>query len=204
MSDAVFPQMPGIKWGSVKTPTWSTRVQKSVNGRELRASFYSYPDWKISLSYEVLRSGTLAELQTMIGFFNARKGSFDSFLYEDPEDFAVTDQSFGITASGVTQYQLLRSYGGFIEPVTAPKLSGPVVPAIYVGGALQTLGTHYTLSSKGVVTFLTAPAGGQALTWSGEFYLRVRFVQDSADFERFLHQLWALKKIEIKTVKDDQ
>lgn len=204
MSDAVLPKFPGLKWGTVKTAMWSTKVQKSASGRELRASYYSYPDWKISLGYEVLRSGALAELQTMVGFFNARKGSYDSFLYEDPEDYAATNQQFGVTAAGKTQYQLLRSLGGFMEPATAPKLTGAVIPAIYKAGVLQTLGVDYTLSNAGVVTFLTAPAAGQQLTWSGEFYLRVRFLQDSADFERFLYQLWALKKIELKTVKDDQ
>lgn len=197
MSNAAFPSMPGIKWGSVKTPMWSTKVQKAASGRELRAAYFSYPLYKFSLSYEVLRSGALAELQTLVGFFNARQGSFDSFCYQDPEDNTVTAQQFAVAVAGQTQYQLVRSYGGYVEPVLA--LNG--VPAIYVGGVLQTPGTHYTVSSLGLVTFIVQPAAGQALTWSGGFYYRVRFLQDSADFERFLYQLWSLKKIEFQTVK---
>lgn len=197
MSNAVFPSMPGIKWGSVKTPMWSTKVQKAASGRELRAAYFSYPLYKFSLSYEVLRSGALAELQTLVGFFNARQGSFDSFCYQDPEDNTVTAQQFAVAVAGQTQYQLVRSYGGYVEPVLA--LNG--APAIYVGGVLQTPGTHYTVSSLGLVTFIAQPAAGQALTWSGGFYYRVRFLQDSADFERFLYQLWSLKKIEFQTVK---
>ncbi len=196
MSNAIFPTMPGIKWGSTKTPIWSTKVQKSASGRELRASYYSYPDWKFSLSYEVLRANALAELQTLVGFFNARQGSFDSFLYQDSDDKAVTSQAFGVGDGVTTKFQLARDFGGFIEPVVATSGS----PSIYVGGALKTPATHYTLAD-GLVTFTTAPASGIFLTWTGEFYYRVRFVQDSADFEQFLHQLWSLKKIEFKTFK---
>ena len=194
--------MPGLKWGSVKTPMWSTKIQRSASGRELRAAYYSAPLWKISLSYEVLRSGALAELQTMVGFFNARKGSFDSFLYSDPEDHIVVNQAFGIAAAGQTQYQLGRAYGNYFEPVLAPQLTGAGAVSIAVNGVPQTAGTHYTLAADGLVTFLAPLTPGHVLSWSGEFYYRVRFVQDSADFERFLHQLWALKKIEIQTVRD--
>jgi uncharacterized protein (TIGR02217 family) len=202
MSQAVFPGMPGIKWGSVKSPMWSTKVVRSTSGREQRAAFYSSPLYKISLSYEVLRSGDLDELQTMVGFFNARKGAFENFLWQDPEDNAVTLQGFGIAVSGQTQYQLVRSFGGVAEPVLGPVLSGPGAVNVYVNGALRTLGTHYTLSAGGLVTFLQALNPGDALAWSGSFYYRVRFANDSVDFERFLHQLWALKKVELITVRD--
>lgn len=190
--------MPGIKWGSTKTPIWSTKVQKSASGRELRAAYYSQPIWKFSLSYEVLRANALAELQTLVGFFNARQGSFDSFLYEDPEDNTAVQESFGITSSTTQSYQLLRALGGHLEAVIALKGT----PSIYVNGVLKTAGTDYTLSAAGVVTFTAAQTNGKSLTWSGGFYRRVRFLQDSADFERFMHQLWSLKKIEFQTTKD--
>lgn len=199
MSQAVLPYMPGLKWGSTKTAIWSTKVQRAASGRTLRAAYYSFPLWKFSLSYEVLRSATaLAELQAMVGFFNARQGKFDSFLYTDPEDNAVSLQQFGIGVAGQTQYQLVRTYGGVVEPVRGL----PSAPLIYVGGVLKTAGVDYTLSSVGLVTFATSPSQGQALTWSGSFCYRVCFLQDMAEFENFLHKLWNLKKIEFETVKD--
>lgn len=193
--------MPGIKWGSTKTPIWSTKVQKSVSGRELRAGYFSYPLWKFSLSYEVLRAGAFSELQQLVGFFNARQGSFDSFLYQDPEDHVVANQAFGIANPSQSQYQLVRDLGGFVEPVIAPHFSGSGKPIISVGSVVKTEAVDYTISSTGLVTFLTNLTGGQPLTWTGEFYYRCRFLQDSADFERMLHQLWVLKKIEFQSVK---
>jgi uncharacterized protein (TIGR02217 family) len=121
MSNAVFPTLPGLAWGVTKTPIWSTKVQRAASGRELRASYYSYPLWKFQLNYEVLRANALAELQTLVGFFNARQGSFDTFLYEDRDDKSVTDQAFGIATPAQSQYQLVRDFGGYVEPVLAPK-----------------------------------------------------------------------------------
>ena len=53
------------------------------------------------------------------------------------------------------------------------------------------------LAQAGTVT----PPTGQKVTWSGGFYFRVRFLQDSADFENFIGHLWAAKKIEMQSVK---
>jgi hypothetical protein len=128
MSDAIFPSLPGLKWGTVKKPIWSTKIQKSASGREARASFYSYPIYQFTLSYEVLRGQSgMPELQTLLGFFNARQGSFDSFLYEDIDDNTATDQQFGTGNGSTTVFQLIRSLGGNVEPVFALKGS----PLIY-------------------------------------------------------------------------
>lgn len=195
MSNAIFPTFPGLKWGTVKKPIWSTRIQKATSGRELRASFYSYPVYQFSLSYEVLRGNALGEIQQLIGFFNARQGSFDSFLYEDPDDNSATDQSFGVGNGTRTQFQLVRTMGGFVEPVLA--LNG--TPTIKVNGSV--VSTGFTINSTGLVTFSTPPANGATLTWSGNFYYRVRFVQDSNEFEQFLKQLWQARKVEFISIK---
>ncbi len=197
MSNAVFPSLPGITWGSTKSPEWKTITQESVSGKELRASLMSYPRWTYTLSYEFLRGGSLAELQTLVGFFNARRGMFDDFLYTDPDDNTVTAQQFGVGDGAATGFALVRSYGGFSEPVQNLNSA----PSIYVNGVLKVLTTDYTVSSLGVVTFVTAPASGAVLTWSGTYYWRVRFLQDSSEFGNFLKDLYELKKLSFKTVK---
>jgi len=191
MGNAVFPTLAGVAWPKPKAPIWKTTVQQAVSGRELRAAFRQYPLYKFTLTHDFLRAdSTNAELQTLLGFFNARKGSWDSFLYTDPLDNAVTAQSFGTGDGATTQFQLVRSFGGDIEPVM--NLNGN--PSVYKAGVLQTLGSGYTISN-GLVTFATAPANGAALTWTGSYYYRCRFERDSEDFEGFLQDLWSLKKI---------
>lgn len=198
MSNAIFPALPGLKWGTTRTPVWSTKVQTSASGRELRANYWSYPVWKYSLSYEVLREhAALQEVQRLVGFFNARRGQFDTFLYDDPTDNAVVDQSLGFVRAGTRQYRLVRSYGGWVEPVHVPK-PGIVLKA---GGVVLTPGTHYTLGDNGVITLLGGASVGQALVWTGGFYWRCRFLQDQAEFEHFLQRLWAARRVEFQTVK---
>ncbi|HGT8532216.1 TPA: DUF2460 domain-containing protein, partial [Neisseria gonorrhoeae] len=189
---------PGLKWGRKKTAVWSTGTQKSASGREFRTAYYTYPQWRFSLSFEVLRTkASVNELEKLAGFFNARKGSFESFLYEDPADNAVTDQPVGNTVQGVARYQLVRSMGGFIEPVSAVKER----PAVKVGGTALAYGRDYTVTDKGVLVFNTPQPPGRPITWTGGFYFRVRFTSDTVDFENVLGSLWAAKKIEFTSVK---
>jgi uncharacterized protein (TIGR02217 family) len=202
MSQAVFPSLPGLKWDVLKAPSWSTKVQRSVGGKELRAAFYSAPIYTWTLSYEILRQASaFQELQTLVGFFNARQGMFDSFLFADPSDSSVTTQNFG-TGDGVkTAFQLVRDYGagGFTGRENVYDLAG--APSIFVNGVLKTVTTDYTVSASGVVTFVAAPAAAAALTWTGSYYWRVRFDLDQAEFNNFLSQLWEAKKITFVTVK---
>lgn len=117
--------------------------------------------------------------------------------FGDPTDNTVTDQLVGNTVTGVTRYQLVRSFGGFVEPVLAVKDR----PAVKVGGRPLTYGRDYAVTDKGVLVLNAPQAAGQPITWSGGFYFRVRFMADTADFENIIGHLWAAKKIEFVSVK---
>ena len=195
MSNAVYPTLAGLSWNSTKTPLFSTKVQTSVNLTELRASMSSAPIYDIVLAYDLLRdNSTFDELHTILGFFMARYGSWDSFLYLDPDDNLATSQSFGIGDGTTTVFQLQRSLGFFAEKVC--NLLGAAT--LYVGGVLQTSG--YTINATGLVTFTVAPANGQALTWSGSYYYRCRFDDAATPFalNQFMTKLWELKAVQFR------
>lgn len=193
MSEILLPSLPGLEWPVHRQPEWVTRTQESVSGREIVTARQSFPRWRYSLSYEFLRA---SECQQLLAFFNARQGRFDTFLFNDLNDNSATAQQFGTGDGTTVKFQLLRSLGGILEPVFA--LNG--APLIYKNGVLQSAAT-YSISTNGVVTFNTAPATGAALTWTGLFYWRCRFLQDAADMQQFAGNLWALKKLEFRTVK---
>jgi uncharacterized protein (TIGR02217 family) len=202
MSQAIFPNLPGLTWNVIKAPLWSTKVQQSVGGKEVRAQFFSRPIYTWTLVYELLRQGSaFLEFQTLIGFFNARQGKFDSFLFTDPVDNSVITQNFGTGDGVTTAFQLVRDYGaaGFTGRENVYDLNGAA--SIYVAGVLKTLTTDYSISATGVVTFVGAPAAAAALTWTGSYYWRVRFDLDQAEFNNFLSQLWEAKKITLVSVK---
>lgn len=188
-----FPDLPGLSWNRKKTPIWSTKIQTTVSGKELRASYYSYPKWQFALSYEVLRDSGQAEIQSLIGLFNTCKGSFDYFLYSDPDDHIVTGQIIGIGDSSSKAFGLVRAYGDFIEPIGA--VNG--TPLVYLNGVAT---TAFTFTGNGI-NFSIAPPSGVLITWTGSFYYKCRFSQDSLEFNQFLHQLWEAKKVEFVSIK---
>lgn len=195
MSDSVFPALPGLKWDVVKKPEFSTNIKQVTSGKELRAAYWSYPRWHFSLSYELLRGASeFTELQTLMGFFMQRKGSFDSFLYEDPSDHQVTGQVLGIGNGTITAFQCVRVLGGYVEPIK--NLHG--TPTVYLDGVVQATG--WTVSN-GIITFSTPPSSSVVVSVDFQFYFRVRFKMDEAEFNQFMLDLWELKKCEMVSLK---
>ena len=197
MSDALFPTLAGLGWSVKRTPIWRTKVQKATSGKETRAAFQSFPQYKFTLTYELLRGGAAyQEYQALLGFYNQRQGAYDDFLFTFAGDSAVTAQSFGSGDGATLAFQLVRTLGGFLEPVQ--NVNG--APAIYSNGVLLS-GAAYSLGPTGLVTFTTAPGVGALLSWSGAFYYRCRFAADQYDFEQFYQDFWTLKKVELLSVK---
>ncbi|HYE72644.1 MAG TPA: DUF2460 domain-containing protein, partial [Blastocatellia bacterium] len=105
---------------------------------------------------------------------------------------AVSDsapEQFGTGDGTTTAFKLYRRFtkGALVhtKQIVYPMagglsyVSGADTIKIYKNGVLQTKTTHYTISSEtGVVTFLSAPANGHALTWSGTYHLPCTFGTD--------------------------
>ncbi len=123
MSSEIFPSVAGLEYPVVRTPIFSTLAQASASGMETRAALQLYPRWQWTLSFNFLRDDANNEFRTLLAFFLARQGAFDSFLFDDVDDNAVTGQAIGIGDGSTTVFQLVRSFGGFTEPVLAPDRS---------------------------------------------------------------------------------
>ena len=195
MGNSVFPELLGLEWPVIRTPTFQTIIHRSVSGRELRASFQQYPIYNIRLSYEFL---TASDHRKLVGFYLARQGSFDSFLFTDPEDNSVTDMMFGEGNGSSRSFQIIRSQGEgsgalFAEPVMNIK----TMTNVKVDGVIKTSGTHYNITDTGLLTFTFTPSNGAVLTWTGTFYYRCRFSSDHSSFEQFSKLLWNTKQLEL-------
>lgn len=198
MSNSVYPSLPGVTLNVTRAPLWKTLKQETTSGREYRGSFMLYPRYRYTLSYDVLRDvPTHLEYRSLFGFFNLMKGGYDTFLFTDADDSSVTDMQFGVGTGSATAFQLFRTFGGFTDPVF--DLNG--APVIKVAGVTKATPADYSISSTGVVTFTSAPANGAALTWTGAFYWRCSFEDDTIDFGKFMNLLWEVKKISFRTCK---
>jgi uncharacterized protein (TIGR02217 family) len=202
----VFPSLPGLAWSVTKTPTFQTRIQRAVSGRELRALDYPYPLWQFTLVFDLLRDDPAAgydELRTLMGFFMLCQGAYGTFLFQDPSDHQVIGQQIGIGNASTAVFQLQRTMGaalpggGFPEPVVAPN----VVTAVYLDGITQSSGAYTVDPNTGLLTFDTAPESGLIITADYSYYFRCRFIDDSYAFENFMFQLWQLKKLTFISVR---
>ena len=202
----IFPALPGLAWSVTKSPTFQTRIQRAVSGRELRALDYPYPLWQFTLVFDFLRDNPAAgfdELRTLMGFFMLCQCAFGTFLFQDPSDDRVSGQQIGTGDTLRTVFQLQRTMGetlpggGFLEPILAPK----VVSTVYFNGIIQDPAGYSVDSMTGLVTFNTAPGSGLIITADYSYYFRCRFVDDSYAFENFMFRLWQLKKLTFISVR---
>lgn len=193
MSNNVFPTLLGLEPKVSRIPMFRTRVQQGVSGDEVRTAYQAFPLWKFKLKFEFLRDDAPNnELNKILALFMVARGQFDNFLFTDTDRSAVVDERFGTGDGVTTQFQLTRSSSdgalSFVEPVQNVN----VLTNIKKAGVAQTSPTNYSISATGLVTFTAAPAAAAALTWTGTYYNRVRFMMDEANFERFMFQLWQL------------
>ncbi len=71
---------------------------------------------------------------------------------------------------------------------------------IYNNGAIVAT-SAYSLGSTGIVTFTSAPGNGNVLSWTGDYFYRCRFLEDSIEFEEFFSKYYAIKKLSMISVK---
>jgi uncharacterized protein (TIGR02217 family) len=218
MSNILFPKIKGLAWNIVKTPTFSTEIQESLAGREVRIQNFQNPIWEYTLSYEYLLNdprlrdeSEQTPLETLVGFFLARGGQYDDFLLNESdltdrlEDSVYSGQPIG-TGDGATQsFQIVRNIGGFLEAVQNPMNQ---TATVYVTGrAPQVQGTDYTIAN-GLVTFTLAPAPGASITADFIMLHRVRFHTGSSrsgkegiEFSNFYFNLYECKEVQLITVR---
>jgi uncharacterized protein (TIGR02217 family) len=205
MAPPILPSLKGLTYPAKRYPIWRTLHQEAVSGQNNPIPLWSFPRWRYELVYSAMFSGAAAfqglpaiELQALAAFFNIVNGSATVFQYTDPDDGAVTDQLFGTGDGSTVAFALTRTMTGagsvtFNEPVFAPTITN-----IKISG---TPTSAYTLGTQGLVTFNSAPAAAAALTWTGTFNWLCRFDEDTAQFEKFMNNLWELKTLKFTTIK---
>jgi uncharacterized protein (TIGR02217 family) len=204
---ATYPTIRGLTFPLVRVPEWSNVIQRVTSGKEIRFALWTSPIWHWVLDYEYLKDDPNdllglnpdTDLKTLLGFYLQMQGGFTPFYFDDPTDDNVDGQIFG-TGDGTTlSFPLVRTLGGFTEPIQSPDPSNP--PQIYDNGVLCTPVTQYNIDSVGNVNFGVAPVAGHTLTVTMNYFWLVRFEEDKMDFERFMAQLYTLKQVKLIYVK---
>lgn len=203
MSNAVFPALKGLGFPVDKEARFSTSEQVAESGRKKGIGHWLYPVWTLTLPFNYLRDGLdgYEEMKTLMGFFLSRRGKLDSFLFDDPDDHFVTGKQLLGTGDGqTTQFQALRSFGGFLEPVKDLKTSP--APKVYLNDILQESGYTIGYLNSGLVTFTPAPGAGVTVKLGDYgYYWRCHFLEDVMNVSKFLKQVWKTQSLKIETKK---
>ncbi|MGH6975638.1 MAG: DUF2460 domain-containing protein [Stellaceae bacterium] len=198
MTEPVFPALAGLGWSVKRAPMWKTRAQQAISGKETRLADWSYPAWHWDLTFDFLRADPVAaEFQSLAGFFNRCQGAFGTFLYADADDNAVTGQTIGTGDGATKSFQLVRAFGGFIEPVLAPN----AVSAVTLAGVAQSPSSYSVDPTTGLLSFTAAPASGAAIAADFTYFFRCRFAEDTVDFEKFMATLYRAQKLAFVSLK---
>ena len=199
-----LPNLAGLSWSRHKKPGFLTRVASHVSGREVRVALMSYPLYEFETVYNGLASSATpsfiglgaASLQSLMGFFLQLQGQFGTFLYTDPDDNAVTAQVFATGNGTTTSFTVMRSLGGFLEPV------GWItsIATVYLNGLAQSA-SSYSLATPNTLSFASAPGSGAIVSADFAYAFNCRFLDDRMDFEEFMSNLWRLGSMKFRSVK---
>ena len=162
------------------TPTWPTNIIQLGGGAEQRVilqsdSLRQYDAATAISSTDVYRQ--------VIEHFNGRRGPGFSFPLKDRTLYKVTTKAFG-TGGGIGSTNQLSfdegdSGNSYIREVYLP-IAGTI--HIFAGVTEKTEGSQWTLDYNGAnggrVTW-AVDVTGQVLTWTGSFYIPVRYDTES-------------------------
>ena len=169
--DVSFP-LP-LAFGANGGPIRQTEIITLANGQEQRNTAQANSRRRYDAGVGVK---SLEDMQTLIAFFEARRGRLHGFRFRDPMDHKV-DGEIGTGDGLTTEFQLSKAYadvaGSWQRNITKPK----------AGTLIIKLGTTLTAAfnvdnTTGKIVFNTPPVSGVVIGAAFEFDVPVRFDTD--------------------------
>jgi len=173
-----------------------SQVQAGVRGKQIRRNSRVTTDsgaesiniiWTQTLrQFEIgLVPMSRAIWQTIETLHEITEGGAYGFLLEDPKDSVVSTGQGVVQGLTSTTFQLykrnLHSASGRYKDrkITRPRSSGF---SVSVSGTPLSGGSYSLNVDTGVITIASAPSAS-TVTWTGNFYVPVHFMDDSIDWE---------------------
>lgn len=170
-----IPSVPGF--GFTGGPEFQTNIQNIASGREKRNADWAICRHKYSAPFKNISEEAYRAIK---GVFLVMRGRTHTFLHRDWGDFSAVDEPFGAGDGATTLFYLSKvstvaGGGSYTRLVDKPDAGVTVkVNGVITAASVSQL--------DGSVAFSAAPASGAVLTWSGEFFVHVRFDMDYLPF----------------------
>lgn len=185
--DVRFPT--SVSFGAMGGPQRRTEIVALANGFEERNTPWAHARRRYDAG---LGMRSLADIEAVIAFFEARQGQLYGFRWKDWSDYrscaanaqpTANDQTLGSGDGTRTKFGLVKLYTsggvGYSRPI-----SKPVVGSVLVSrdGMVLDAGIDFTVDhGTGDVTLAQPPAAGAVLRAGFEFDVPVRFDADRLD-----------------------
>jgi uncharacterized protein (TIGR02217 family) len=196
-----------ISRGARGGPQRRTQVVELASGDEERNASWANSRRRYDVAYGIRRANDLA---AVVAFFEARNGRLHGFRFKDWADYksclpsqipAATDQAIGTGNGSTKTFQLTKRYASgaqaWVRIITKP-VAGSI--AIALNGTPTPSGWSVD-ATTGLVTFVSAPASGVAITAGFEFDVPVRFDTDTLDVTLDLERLGSITSIPLVEIR---
>ncbi len=171
-----------VAFGATGGPERRTEIVQLLSGAERRNARQAHARRRFDAASGVR---SLADLEAVTAFFEARRGELFAFRFRDPFDHkscetggtpSAADQPLGAGDGTRTQFQLVKLYGSGPDPYVRPiALPVPSSVRVAVAGSELAPSAFVTDPLTGMVTLATAPAAGAAVTAGYAFDIKARF-----------------------------
>lgn len=169
-----------LAFGASGGPQIQTEIITLANGREQRNATRAQSRRRYDAGVGVK---SLIDIQTLITFFEARRGQLYGFRFYDPmdnasaENISTMDQIIGV-GDGVTQsFHLVKTYED-ISGSWQRRITKPVAGSVRVAIDGNEISSFAVDEDTGTVSFPSAPAIGAVLTVGFAYDVPVRFDTD--------------------------
>jgi uncharacterized protein (TIGR02217 family) len=206
--DILFPLDIALK--SAGGPERRTEIVSFGSGREERNARWAHSRRRYDAGYGVK---TLAALQSVVAFFEERRGRLHGFRWRDRLDqtsspaggpISPLDQGIGIGDGATASFQLVKTYGSAFAPYQRP-IAKPVAGSVRVAvGGSELASSAFTCdATTGIVTFASghSPAAGAAITAGFQFDVPVRFDTDYLEVDLSAFAAGAIPKIPLVEIR---
>lgn len=182
-----------VAYGFEGGPEYNTTVIDLENSLEQRDSKWKYAKHKYSATFDNL---TDEAKETIIRVFHACRGRRHAFMFKDWNDYQAAAEPIVVPTGTSDPIQLYKTYN-FGEAYTVR-----VVQAVNSNTRIRDVDNNIVAGTLDTATGMFTPAddweAGQH-TWSGDFYVWVRF-QD--DYNSFTINSWQASTAQVDLLED--
>ncbi|WP_441276953.1 phage distal tail protein, Rcc01695 family [Tardiphaga sp. 172_B4_N1_3] len=206
--DTLFPLDIALK--SAGGPERRTEIVSFGSGREERNARWAHSRRRYDAGYGIR---TLAALQSVVAFFEERRGRLHGFRWRDRLDqtsnisgeaISPLDQGIGIGDGATASFQLMKTYGSSFAPYQRP-ITKPVDGSVRIAVAGDEIASSAFSCdvTTGLVTFASGhiPGAGAAITAGFQFDVPVRFDTDYLEVDLSAFAAGAIPKIPLVEIR---